>query len=325
MRLDNFDLNLLVAFEVLLGERSVTRAAKRLNVTQSAMSASLKRLRESFQDELLVQHGKKMIPTQHALTLVPEVSTALARLKSLIATGTRFDPATSKRRFHVNASDYITTVLLAPLIERLQDEAPGVMLNLSLPGSQSTSRLESGEVDLILTPDEFMQGDHPCELLFEERFVVVGSRQNPLLQEPMTRDVFLEGGHVAVRISNQDTFIENILQKLVPERRVEVSAQSFIQVPWLLRGTDRLSVMHERLAKVTAPVLGLAIADPPFPLPNMREMMQHHVARSNDAGLAWLRKRIISSAKDSEGRDHEYGTRNAFGRIGSVQEADDVP
>ena len=77
MRLDNFDLNLLVAFEVLLEERSVTRAAKRLNVTQSARSAALKRLRESFQDELLILHGKKMIPTQHALPLAPEVRTTL--------------------------------------------------------------------------------------------------------------------------------------------------------------------------------------------------------------------------------------------------------
>ena len=80
MRLDNFDLNLLVAFEILLEERNVTRAARRLNVTQSAMSASLKRLRESFQDDLLVLHGKKMIPTQHALNLAPEVSAALMRL-----------------------------------------------------------------------------------------------------------------------------------------------------------------------------------------------------------------------------------------------------
>lgn len=298
MRLDNFDLNLLVAFEILLEERSVTRAAQRLNVTQSAMSAALKRLRESFKDELLVLHGKRMIPTQHALALAPEVSETLVRLKGLIATSTRFDPATSRRQFRVNASDYITTVLLAPLIEQLQREAPGVRLLLSLPGSNSTDLLEAGEIDLILTPEEFMESDHPRELLFEERFVVVGARQNPLLAKPMTRETFLQGGHIGVRISNQDTFIERELFKLVPERRIEVSAQSFIQVPWLLSGTDRLSVMHERLAKVSAPVLGLTAADPPFELPRMREMMQHHVARTNDAGLSWLRRRITSYAKE---------------------------
>ncbi|MXP45753.1 LysR family transcriptional regulator [Allopontixanthobacter sediminis] len=299
MRLDNFDLNLLVAFEVLLEERSVTRAAQRLNVTQSAMSASLKRLRGSFQDEILILHGKKMIPTQHALTLAPEVSITLMRLKTLIATGTGFDPATSKRRFQINASDYITTVLLVPLIEHLQVEAPGVRLNLSLPSSQSAARLEAGETDLLLTPDEFLDSDHPTELLFEEKHVVVGSKGNPALSGPMSIERFLKCGHVAVRISNQDTFVETILKKLAPERRIEVAAQSFIQVPWLLRGTNRLAVMHERLAKVTQPIFDLAVVEVPYELPLMREMMQHHISKTRDTGLSWLREKIVRLAQQS--------------------------
>lgn len=297
MRLENFDLNLLVAFEALLEERSVTRAARRLNVTQSAMSASLKRLRESFQDELLVMHGKKMIPTQHALTLAPEVAAALARLKSLIATGTRFDPATSKRRFRIGASDYITTVLLGPLIEVLQIEAPGITLDLILPTDQNAAQLEAGEIDLILTPDQFLTSDHPRQLLFVEHFVVAGWRENPAVQAPLSCERMLECGHIAVRISGQDSFIEVILRKSMPERMIEVTAQSFIQVPWLLRGTNRLSVMHERLARLAAPVFDLALVFPPVELSPMREMMQHHTARANDEGLAWLRKRIMQSAE----------------------------
>ena len=292
MRLDNFDLNLLVAFEALLQERSVTRAANRLNVTQSAMSASLKRLRESFQDELLILHGKKMIPTQHALTLAPEVSTTLARLKTLIATSTAFDAATSKRLFRINASDYITTVLLAPLIERLQIAAPGISLGLSLPTAQSAQRLEAGEIDLLMTPEGFLETDHPRELLFEEKHVVVGASDNPALDSPMSIEGFLDCGHIAVRISNQDTFVEAILKTLAPDRRIEVTAQSFIQVPWLLRGTKRLAVMHERLAIAAQPVFDLAIVESPYDLPRMREMMQHHISRSNDAGLTWLREQI---------------------------------
>ncbi len=292
MRLDNFDLNLLVAFDVLLEERSVTRAAERLHITQSAMSAALKRLRESFQDELLVLHGKRMIPTQHALSLAPQVEEALARLKGLIASSTRFDPATSNRQFNINASDYITTVLLRPLIETLHIEAPGIRLNLSMPGASSGARLESGVVDLILTPERFITSDQPCELLFEERHVVVGWRESPIMLEPMTREAFLGAGHVSVRISDEETFIETILLKQMPGRRIEVSAQSFIQIPWLVRGTNRLSVMHERLAKVSAPMFDLVIAEPPITLPTMREVMQSHAARSTDQGLLWLRQRI---------------------------------
>jgi DNA-binding transcriptional LysR family regulator len=292
MRLDSFDLNLLVALDVLLEERSVTRAARRLNVTQSAMSAALKRLREAFQDELLVLHGKRMVPTAHALTLAPEVGTAIARLRSLIATGTGFDPATSKRRFRIDASDYITTVLLAPLIGILHVEAPDVRLDLALPSAASNQRLENGEIDLLITPDEFLEPDHPRELVFEERHVVVGWRENPVLAGAVTEGIYMASGHVAVRIFDRDTFIESFLYKRAPDRRIEVIAQSFIQVPWLLRGTERLSVMHERLARVAAPVFDLAVADAPFDLPVMREMMQFHVTRSNDAGLAWVRDRL---------------------------------
>lgn len=297
MRLDNFDLNLLVAFEVLLQERSVTRAAQQLNVTQSAMSASLKRLRESFGDELLVQQGKKMIPTQHALDLAPIVSETLVRLKALLATSTRFDPAKSMRRFRICASDYITTVLFVPLLQRLQIEAPGIRIELLLPGVESASQLEAGKVDLIITPDIFLEGSHPSQLLFQERFVVVGSRDNPMLAAPMSREIFLKGSYIVVRMSNRDTFIEKELLGLVPDRCIEVAAQSFVQVPWLLSGTNLLSVMHERLAKSAAPLFGLTFVEAPFKLPEMREMMQHHTARTNDAGLAWLRQRICHFAR----------------------------
>lgn len=296
MRLDQFDLNLLVAFEVLLEERSVTRAARRLNVTQSAMSAALKRLREAFQDELLVLHGKRMVPTPHALTLAPEVSTAIARLRSLIATGTRFDPGTSKRRFRIDASDYITTVLLVPVVAFLQEQAPRIRLDLALPSTDSNRRLEDGEIDLLITPEDFMEPDHPRELLFEERHVVAGWQDNPVFTRELTPDRYLASGHVTVRIFDRDTFIETYLMKRVPDRRIEVIAQSFIQVPWLLRGTRRLSVMHERLAKVAAPVFDLAYADVPFELPIMHEMMQYHSTRTSDAGLAWLRDRLRSFA-----------------------------
>ncbi|HQS68077.1 MAG: LysR family transcriptional regulator [Novosphingobium sp. 28-62-57] len=292
MRMENFDLNLLVAFEILLEERSVTRAAQRLNVTQSAMSASLKRLRESFQDDILVLHGKKMIPTQHALNLAPEVSASLVRLKSLITGSTRFDPAHSKRRFRICTSDYLIKVLMGRLLEQLQVEAPSIRLDFTFPNAQSPTRLEADDIDLLLTPEDFVTNEHPSEMLFEERHVVAGWAGNPVMQAPITRESFLECGHVVVQISNREIFIEAILLKMLPERRIEIVAPSFIQAPWMVRGTNRLTVMHERLAQIMAPTLDLVIAEPPFPLPMMREMMQWHSARSNDEGLLWLRQRI---------------------------------
>lgn len=292
MRLDGFDLNLLLAFDALLDERNVTRAAQRLNVTQSAMSASLKRLRDALGDPILLQHGKTMLPTPHALALAPEVSVTIVALRRLIQPSTGFDPATSSRVFRIAASDYIATVLLAPLLKELEREAPMIRLDISLPTDSTAERLAKGDFDLLLTPEEFNDPEHPSELLFEELHVVVGCKHNPLLASPLTAEAFASAGHVAVRIDGRNTFIENELNRLALERRVEVYAPSFMQAPWLLPGTKRIALMHERLARLTAPHLGLRVVAPPFEIPVMREMMQFHSTRRSDEGLAWFRSRL---------------------------------
>ena len=174
MRLEGFDLNLLLAFDVLLQERSVTRAARRLNVTQSAMSASLKRLRDALGDPILLQHGKTMVPTPHALALAPNVAESIATLRRLIQPSSGFDPATSSRVFRIAASDYIATVALAPLLQELEREAPALKLEISLTDESTSERLAKGEYDLVLTPEDFIEPGHPAKLLFEERHVVVG-------------------------------------------------------------------------------------------------------------------------------------------------------
>ena len=299
MRLDNFDLNLLVAFDALLTERNVTRAARRLNVTQSAMSASLKRLREALGDSILVQHGRSMVPTPHAAALAPEVASTIATLRSLISAGTAFDPATADRRFRIAASDYITTVLLVPLLRSLEHEAPFVRLDVTLPADATSARLANGDYDLILTPEEFADANHPTELLFEERHVVVACARNPQLCERLTRDQFCRAGHVAVLIDGHNTFIEDALDSLGIARRIEVRAPSFIQVPWLLPGTCRIALMHERLARLMAPGLDLTVIEPPFPLPVMREVLQYHSSRQKDAGLSWLRAKLRQLAKEN--------------------------
>jgi DNA-binding transcriptional LysR family regulator len=292
MRLDGFDLNLLLAFEALVEERNVTRAARRLHVTQSAMSASLKRLREAFGDSILAQHGKAMVPTPYALALAPEVSSSLAALRRLTRPNVGFDPATASRAFRIAASDYVATVLLAPLVAALEREAPRIRLEIVLPDESTPERLAKGEFDLILTPEEFLEPGHPADLLFEEAHVVVGCERNPLLDAPLTLEAFAAAGHVAVRIDGRNTYIENELSRLGLVRRVEVYAPSFVQAPWLLPGTRRIALMHERLARLMAPVLGLRTVAPPFEVPVMREMMQFHATRQSDEGLGWLRAQL---------------------------------
>jgi len=296
MRLDRFDLNLLVAFNILMEERNVTAAARRLNVTQSAMSASLKRLRDAFQDDILVMHSKTMVPTPRALALAPEIGRAIVMLRSLISSGTRFDPATSDRSFRIAASDYITTVLIVPLCRDLVDEAPSIRLDISLPTEDTSHRLAKGEFDLALTPHEFVDPQHPTELLLEETHVVVGWEENPLLAGELTLEQFASAGHVAVQIVRGNAFIENIMTQQGIIRRIEVVAPSFIQVPSLLPKTMRLAMMHGRLARLMAPGLALRVVPAPFEVPLMHEVMQYHSARERDEGLTWLRAKLRAMA-----------------------------
>lgn len=299
MRLDNFDLNLLIAFELLLEERNVTRAAQRANITQSAMSAALARLRQTMNDELLVPHGRRMIATPHAVALAPMVTEAVRNLRVLISSATAFDPASSDRRFEIAASDYISTVLLAPLLPKLKREAPGIELNIQLPTRDSSDLLDDGKLDFQITPAQFLGPDHPSELLFEERHVVVGWQENPVFAGEMNPDAFHSCGHVAVRIAGVATFADKHFMNIDDRRRIEVTAPSFSIVPWLLPGTNLLALMHERLARVFAPLLPLEIRSAPIEIPMMREMIQYHSARSTDAGMQWLKARMLKEVAES--------------------------
>ncbi len=296
MRLNKFDLNLLVALQALLEERNVTRAADRLNITQSAMSAALRRLRETFNDEILVAHGKKMVPTSHALGIAPLVEQALVTMQALVSSSTVFDPSTSKRTFRLAASDYITTVLIIPLLAELETDAPGIRLEVIQPNSEINSSLDRGVLDFILTPERFLSANHPKCLLFEERHVIVGWNKNPIFLKPITEEVFLSCGHIVVQIGSTQTYAEEQLKDRGDSRRVEIVASSFTIVPWMLPGTHRIALMHERLAKVMLAKLPLTIAPVPFSLPPMREMIQYHHARSTDGGLQWLLGKLLTKA-----------------------------
>ena len=300
MRLDQFDLNLLIAFDALLSERNVTRAANRLHMTQSAMSAALKRLRESLNDDVLVQHGKKMIPTSRAIALAPEITRLIEELRALIGSSSNFGPATSCRHFCIAASDYIATILITPVLRQLSKQAPSVKFEIRLPDQNSSKAMDDGDLDLLLTPQQFLVPNHPSELLFAERHVVVGCSSNPIFDSPLTLETFQKCGQVAVEISGNLTFIEAALNAIGVSRRIEVTAASFLQVPWMLRGTNRLALIHERLANLLRDSLSLRVAECPIDLPIMNEMMQYHSARENDHGLIWLRNRIREEAISSK-------------------------
>ena len=161
MRFKGLDLNLLIALDILLEEKNVSRSAERLHLSQPAASAALGRLREYFNDDLLVLHGKRMIPTSYAQSLVPDVKRILAQVDDLISMSAVFDPQQSERLFRVMASDYITSVVINPIVAKLRQMAPGIALDIRMPEEELHIELERGEVDLALAPEAYLSGKPP--------------------------------------------------------------------------------------------------------------------------------------------------------------------
>ncbi len=291
MRFKALDLNLLVALDVLLDEQSVTRAAERLNVSQPAMSAALSRLREYFGEPLFVLHGKRMIPTAAALRMQLPLKALLQDVDVLVTETTHFDPAKSDRRFRIATSDFLLAVVFPALAQRLHHIAPGITMDCVQPSELTTQLLDQGELDLFITPEQQISPDHPAELLFEERYVVVGWAGNPMLSGgKITEDDFFSAGHVVVEIGRQarTSFAETHLRGTTRQRRIEMTVSSFLIAPEMVVNTMKLTVMHERLARLFANRLDIAIAEMPVDFPAMREMIQYHQTRTNDSGLRWL-------------------------------------
>jgi DNA-binding transcriptional LysR family regulator len=298
MHFEKLDLNLLAALDVLLEECNITRAASRLNITQSAMSGILKRLRTYFDDELLVQVGRTMQPTPYALELQEPVREVIHKIRTTITTQRVFDPATSKRHFRITSADFAITVLLRDVLRSLQHEAPHLTFEFFNPYDLPDQLLGQGEAGFLIIPERYTVAEHPSELLFEEEYVCVVCQDNRLIDDKITLEQYKEMGHVTVGLGkNRSLSIEDwFLKKHNIERRVEVVSNSFNALPPLIVGTDRIATMHKRLAQYFEQYLPIKILATPIELPKMREHLQWHQTVDNDPVHRWVRKKIQQHA-----------------------------
>lgn len=302
MRFQRLDLNLLVALDVLLAEKSVSLAADRLCLSQSATSSALGRLRDYFGDELLVVKGRTMVLTARAEELIEPVRTVLEQIRTTIAIAPEFDPVTSDRLVRIMASDYSTQVLLAGAFAALADEAPHMRFEVMPMGSTPVDSLERGQIDLLLTIDYAISSDHPSQFLFEDDYVVVGDAANPAMQGDMTREKYFALGHVTARFGRSRTpaFDDWFVRRQKTQRRIEVVAPTFLSQGGLLVGTRRIATMHRRLAQQAVLSMPLVMREVPFDIPPIREAIQWHISNNNDRALRWVVERLAAFAQDGE-------------------------
>jgi len=299
MHFRQLDLNLLVALDALLAERNITRAGKRVFLTQSAMSGALARLREYFGDELLVQVGRQMVPTPLGESLGPAVRAILMQVQQTLLTRPTFDAATSTRHFTIMMSDFVATVLMPDVLRHLTGVAPRMQFEIvSNDMEVPPDAIERGEVDMLIMPDRFLAEGHPTEPLFEDDYVCIVAADHPEVGDRITTEQYLSLGHVIAQFNRgrSPAVDEWVVGQLGLTRRIEVIAMTFSAIPHYVAGTRRIATVQRRLAQQVAKFMPLKIVPAPIELPRLAEAMQWHTQFANDPGLAWLRAEMRAVA-----------------------------
>ncbi len=308
MNIDRVDLNLMVYLDVLLREGSVTKSAQQLGITQPAMSNGLKRLRDLFNDPLLVRTSEGMTPTERALELQPLIRKALNELEAALQTQGEFDALSSHRVFRIMVSDYAESTLVPELVKRLRQEAPHVILDVLTPSDVTFQDVEAGKVDMAINRfDEMPQSFHQMTL-WEDDFVCLVNPDHPRVNQ-FDLDAYLDSMHIWVSKTGMGAgvgidpekiirlgWVDNALSKLGHKRKISVFTRHY-QMPALLAlNNDLVATLPRKVAEMQAESSGLHVKETPFDVPPFElkmawsPLVQHHQAHK------WLRRLIVDVA-----------------------------
>jgi DNA-binding transcriptional LysR family regulator len=299
MRFKNLDLNLLAALDTLIRVRNVSRAAEEMFITQSAMSNALGRLRDYFDDPLLIQVGRGMELSPLAVSLELPLRDILVRIETAVVSTPSFAPEQSTRSIGLVVSDYTLTTLIPPFLRRVATRAPGVRIDLKPQQNFPHLLLERGEADLLIAPAMFCSANHPIEHLLRDEICCVVAADGPYASSTLSADDFVSAGHVAMMPPNGgESFAQRACREMGLELRVEVTTFSFVSLPVLVQGTNRIALAQRSLAEKMAKFGGLAIIEPPVALPPLEQSVQWHSYRTRDPALVWLRSQLAEAASE---------------------------
>jgi DNA-binding transcriptional LysR family regulator len=291
------DLNLLLALDALLAERNVTRAARRLHLSQPALSARLQRLRAIFRDPLLVPAQRGMIPTQRALELREPLREALEKVHAVVADRAPFDPSQADLIVNIAASDYVQCALLPPLMVALKRNAPHMRPAWrQLNTADLFEQMQRTEVDLAIMTANTAPPQLRSRILFTERYVFIARRGHPRVRRSLDLDTFAALEHVVVspRGGGFSGPADVALQARHRARRVALSVATFLIVPEIVAQSDLVAVVPQRL------VLGrterLLVREPPVPISGFTMAMVWHERTTAYPAYRWFRDTLAALA-----------------------------
>ena len=297
--LAKLDLNLLVAFDALMSERHVTRAAERVGVGQSGMSHSLRRLRTLFADELLIRSGVDMVPTPRAREMADAVKCILSEVQTSILSSTAFDPAHARRTFTIGISPSREITLIPKLLASMRADAPGIRLVVQSDSPEDMLRaIDTGMLDLAIGSFADSGVHHKRRLLFEaEGYLCLYDERRIRLPSPISTDDFTKIPQLMVLSTDHaSAALDRSLSDLGAIRHVIYQTPHVQAVPFLLREIDAIAVLCRRAALICSETFGLATSPLPFDLPRQDVAAVWHGSLGRDPAHLWLRRKLFDVA-----------------------------
>ncbi|MEI7994903.1 MAG: LysR family transcriptional regulator [Methylococcaceae bacterium] len=303
--LRTFDLNLLVAFDVLMRELNVTRAAEHMFITQSAMSHILHRLRQQLDDPLLVKTPTGMKPTERALAMIGPVRALLSEMEQLIQPPLEFEAGTSQRRFVLAATDYMELLLIPQLSGLIDQIAPGIDIHvIRTESSFPVAQLESGSLDVVLGFESVLNppAHLNCHLLFSDRMACVVRQNHPLIRKAPSLEEYVTVPHMLIsRTGSNMGVIDQKLTELGLERRIKLIVPHFLSAPLIVAETEMILSLPYRIAEQFKRFAPLEIFPVPIELPAYDLCMIWHPLFDKDPAHLWLRDKIIAIGRNIDG------------------------
>lgn len=293
-KLIRMDLNLLVAFDILMTERNVTRAGKVAGITQAAMSNTLRRLRQVFNDPLFIKTGSCMEPTALAIKLAGPIARALERIEGIFLRES-FHPETSDRLFSVAISDCVTAIVVPALLDHLRKFAPTLRLKITDPGGFDHDKLlQRGETDLVISWFQWVTpGELRLQRFLEMQCIALSRPDNPLVAGKLTIERFLAARHLQYYPQGMNsTPVDEALEQMGKKRHIVGLLDSFGLIGPLVAGSDMLAVLPDLQAKFVAKNMNLITHPLPFRTATLRLAMAWHPRTDNSLAHVWLRDQI---------------------------------
>ncbi len=298
MDLRSFDLNLLVVLHTLITEQSVSNTAKKLNLSQPATSAALKRLRSALGDPILVRDGLYMVLTPRAEQLIAPLEAILGEIERTLATPTPFDPATVDRTLRIATNDYGAFILMPLLMNRLQAIAPKINLEVWDIGRDAVSVLNEGKIDLAIADGWTLKQCQCLENLFSETFTCLVRQDHPRIQGELTLDRYLAEEHILVSARGQVLgHVDAVLARQGWTRQVRFTLPHVLAVPAAVAATDGIVTIASRIAKQLAASYKLQTLSPPIEVDNFQVAMAWRSALTSDLAIQWLQHELVALCK----------------------------